>query len=327
MSFSSDPQQSVRDQAVQWLVARHSGGWKSEDEVRFNEWLSEDAAHQKAFEQVQITWVDLGKAVGGDVSRIAAARRFDGHTLSSRLQQWFIPGISFATIAVLVATLLVVPWWSGSPQTYATARGQHKTITLSDGTQIALNSNSEIVARIGHGRRSVQMNTGEALFTVTHDESRPFTVHTETGDIRDVGTVFNVEKSNGWVKVSVLEGEVKVMADSARDQVVDLGAGQGVTYDAEGNLTPVTAVDATEVLAWREWRHVYRNQPLGEALEQLRSYHDITFEFAEPELAHMPISGSFNVQDIKLFLHTLEATFPVRITVLDPNHIRLQRAG
>lgn len=327
MSSSIDSQQSVRNKAVQWLVERHSGTWKSEDEERLNDWLNQDTAHRRAFEQAQFAWDKLGDTVSGDATRIAAAREFRGISLGSRLQQWFIPGISFATATTLVALVVIVPWWNGSPQTYFTARGQQKTITLDDGTRIVLNTRSEIVTRIGHSKRSVELRNGEALFTVIHDESRPFTVRTESGNILDIGTVFNVELYKKQVNVAVLEGEVKVTADRARNQAANLGAGQGVAYDQAGILTHVTQVDAEDVMAWRKWRLVFRNQPLGEALDHLLAYHDISFEFTDPELAQMPISGSFNVQDLKLFLITLENTFPVRVTMIGPSRIRVQRAG
>ena len=324
MSFQNDTQHSVRQQAVQWLVERHSGKWDGENELRLNAWLAEDATHQQAFEQARLTWDDLGEAVAGDPARIAAARRFRAPAQRSRLQQWIAPGIAFAAGCAVFAVLVAVPWWNGTPQTYVTARGQQRTVTLNDGSSIALNADSELITRIGYGQRQVQLKHGEALFTVVHNESRPFTVHTGAGDIRDIRTVFNVESRNEQVLVSVLGGEVAVTTHRYTDKVMNLLAGQGVAFDATGILSPVARVDADEVIAWRELKLVFHDQPLGVALARLAPYHDVEFEIADPGLNAVRISGSFHIGDLNLFLKTLETAFPLRAKVLDSHHVRLQ---
>jgi transmembrane sensor len=140
-----------------------------------------------------------------------------------------------------------------------------------------------------------------------------------------VGTVFNIESRDGKVSVSVLEGEVEVTAGGAHDAVSDIGSGQGISFDSTGLLSPVAKVDADEVVAWRELKLFFHDQPLSEALARLAPYHDVAFEFSDRELSRMRISGSFHIGDLNLFLKTLETAFPVRAKVLDSHHVRLQR--
>jgi transmembrane sensor len=158
-----------------------------------------------------------------------------------------------------------------------------------------------------------------------HDDSRPFTVHAGAGDIRDVGTIFNVESRNGLVAVAVLEGEVSVTGDITRSPATNLVASQGISYDATGLLAPIASVQSEDVLAWRDWKLVFHDQPLGEALARLSPYYDVNFEITDPTLSNLRISGSFQIADLNLFLKTLATAFPIRAKILDAHHIKLQR--
>ena len=56
--------------------------------------------------------------------------------------------------------------------------------------------------------RFAQLERGEALFTVIHDESRPFIVKTGGATLTDAGTAFNVVRNGDVTEVAVSEGLV-----------------------------------------------------------------------------------------------------------------------
>ncbi len=327
MSFSKQQPPSARQQAVKWLVSRHSGRWTQVDQANLDDWLNMDATHRHAFEQARLTWNDMGNVMTENTNHITAARQFGSSSWRLRLTQSIAPGIAIATGCAVFAVLVAMPWWEGEPKTYLTQRGEHRNITLKDGSKIALNADSELSVRIGHGQRQVQLKNGEALFTVIHDDARPFTVHAGAGEIRDVGTIFNVESRYGQVTVAVLEGEINVTGDITRSPAANLVASQGVGYDATGLLTPITTVQSEDVLAWREWKLVFHDQPLQTALLRLSPYHDVRFDIPDQSLAAMRISGSFSVADLNLFLKTLTTAFPIRAKIIDVHHIKLQRVA
>src|ERR1700704_3297709 len=64
------------------------------------------------------------------------------------------------------------PVWTA----YATIVGGMQRVILQDGSQVDLNTGSEIKVRFTGGQRDVVLTHGEALFTILHRPSWPFSV-------------------------------------------------------------------------------------------------------------------------------------------------------
>ena len=95
----------------------------------------------------------------------------------------------------------------------ATRKGSKSKIILPDSTVVWLNADSRISYpdNFRGEKREVQL-TGEAFFEVTKDANRPFIIHTNTIDIKVIGTVFNVRSypEEATTETSLLTGEVEV---------------------------------------------------------------------------------------------------------------------
>lgn len=91
--------------------------------------------------------------------------------------------------------------------------GEHKRITLPDGTVVTLNAGTSLryPTEFASGIRLVEMD-GEAFFEVRKDESKPFVVRTQQADIKVLGTSFNVKAypEDDLMAVSVRTGKVEV---------------------------------------------------------------------------------------------------------------------
>lgn len=93
-----------------------------------------------------------------------------------------------------------------------TPRGKDCHITLSDGTKVWLNAESEldVPARFGDSKRKVYLK-GEAYFEVTKDKQHPFVVENEYFTTTVLGTVFNVRAfDKGDANVVLISGKVAV---------------------------------------------------------------------------------------------------------------------
>ena len=106
--------------------------------------------------------------------------------------------------------------------------GSTYKIALSDGTDLTLASGSEAVYPIGGNKRDVKLK-GEALFDVTHDEQKPFTVECANGvKVTVLGTRFNISAQAGKpVVVTVESGRVGV---SHKGNTVYLNSGEQATF-------------------------------------------------------------------------------------------------
>src|SRR6185312_12416892 len=186
---------------------------------------------------------------------------------------------------------------------YSTAVGGHKTITLSDGTRIELNTDTSLRIALKDDRRSVVLNKGEAFFQVTHDASRPFTVRVGNHRVTDLGTEFVVRREPGEVKVSLVEG---------RAQFESIGtAGSAPTVLAPGDVVVATAKDfrvtrkpvreLDETMAWRRGSLIFFHTSLAEAAKEINRYNEQKVVIADADAARLKINGTFPANDVRLF--------------------------
>ncbi len=88
-------------------------------------------------------------------------------------------------------------------------------MALPDGSIIDLNSRSRVRVHYQRDRREVELEQGEAMFSVEHDSSRPFVVQAGVGKVTVTGTRFDVRRDPAQTRVVVEAGTVKVQGREA----------------------------------------------------------------------------------------------------------------
>ncbi len=96
-------------------------------------------------------------------------------------------------------------------------------------------------------RRTAELVEGDALFEVARDAARPFVVRSGSATITVVGTRFEVSKASDRVRVSVIEGQVRV--DVAGRDVASLHPGDVLEVDAAQALRR-TKADVPSISSW-----------------------------------------------------------------------------
>ncbi len=106
-----------------------------------------------------------------------------------------------------------------------TKPGSKSKLTLPDGTQVWLNSDSKITydEKFGNDVREVQL-TGEAYFDVVKDKNRPFIIHSKVMDIKVLGTAFNVRAypDEKTFETSLIRGIIEVTLKNNPDKKIIL---------------------------------------------------------------------------------------------------------
>ena len=174
-----------------------------------------------------------------------------------------------------------------------TQRGEIITVVLSDQTEVTLNAGSRIIypSIFTGDERSVELY-GEAIFDVTSDPARPFTVKTENMNIRVLGTVFDVKEyaDDLSASVSVVSGKVEV---GITGEKIILDKNRQVKMDkSTGNIETMT-IDADNYLSWTSGTLFFNQTPIREVVNILnRHYTQVDIELAEGEYAKL-ISGKY----------------------------------
>lgn len=201
---------------------------------------------------------------------------------------------------------------------YVTPRGQRADFNLPDGTHVVLSVASRLRVPVGYGAgtrpRDVYLE-GEAYFEVTHNERKPFAVHTASAVARDLGTRFGVRAypDEAAMQVAVAEGTVALRAAAAdrRDERL-LSARQLGQLDGTGAITVRSGVDLDRYLAWTDGRLVFDNTPLREAMPQLGRWYDLDFRLGDSSLGILPLTATFTNQPTDDVLQLLALTLGLR---------------
>ena len=326
----SPSRSSARDEALAWIIRLRSGEVKPADRRDFEQWLNAHPTHPAEYERAMEMWGKLDHIPPFLEAELADA---DQYWAQHVRQSWAraTTGIwdwrqAFAgmSVAVVVMVIGLLVWqWPGSPiqhATYRTAKGEQRNVTLTDGSTILMNTDSQVSVRLSHEIRLVDLHRGEALFTVAHEPERPFDVYAANGIIHDIGTEFLVRQSLAKVQVAVLEGRVAVEAPAQTPTALvmhpqSLREGEEVYYTTDGELSTVTPFDVQTTAAWRHGQLVFVETPLEEVLHEWARYRSDVIRLRDPSLGRVPFSGAFRLDNIEGFFRALEdllALHPVR---------------
>jgi transmembrane sensor len=213
-------------------------------------------------------------------------------------RSWRVTGFAAAAGLAALATLAQFrgsrPAVAVTERAYATAVGQRDSLRLPDGSTVVLAPGSRLTlaADFGTDTREVTLE-GAAYFDVRHDATRPFTVHTATADVRDIGTAFSVKTAGAdEVLVDVTHGIVALSGRRAARAPVELRAGdRGVLAREALTVSRGSVTDAD--VAWTRGRLSYRDASLAEVRADLRRWYGVELQVSDRVLATRTITASF----------------------------------
>lgn len=272
-------------------------------------WLAEDAQHARAYEETQRLWDRTGKLRND--ARLQALKAADLAALQR--PHWFSAGWVLAAAVltlVLGSAYLAVRFMASPPAaTYATALGERRTEILADGTQVVLNTDTAIEAKYTRGRRSVELQRGEARFEVMHDAARPFVVSAGVDTVTALGTRFQVRRDTDATVVTLLKGRVEVAQGKQRrilqpNEQARLSANTGII---------VQTVDPAQVNGWLDGWLRFRNAPLGQVVAEANRYSPRKLRLGDSTLAGLELSGNFHTGDSASIASAIEQILPVRV--------------
>ena len=217
-----------------------------------------------------------------------------------------IPAIHFFRNTKTEQTLSVVQYGEEA----VTGRGEIKTVVLPDQTKVTLNVESSLkYPAVFEGERKVELK-GEAIFEVTPDSERPFTVATTDMNVSVLGTIFDVKAypDDELAIVSVASGKVKVALGHAplsantslsSSAPLILEKNDQLKIDkASGNIEKHT-IDAENYQMWTNGVLYFSRTPIREVVNMLnRSYPQMVFELAEGEYPDL-ITGRLDLEQMK----------------------------
>ncbi len=220
--------QNLMHEAADWIARVHAPDCSAAELSALTGWLETSEAHADAYATAIVLWSERREAVRAPLpapgSVIPFAARFRQPAVT-----W---GAGLAGLAAAIVAAIV--WLSpfGSPATrYETRAGGRQEVTLSDGTDLRLNTNTLVSVRIDDRQRVLRLDHGEVAIDVGEKSDAPLTVMAGDILIRDVSAQLSVSRLDGVVRVTL-------RGDEAND-ILDGGSENDAMYGGEGNDTYV----------------------------------------------------------------------------------------
>ncbi|MFR5659516.1 FecR family protein [Butyricimonas paravirosa] len=187
-------------------------------------------------------------------------------------------------------------------------RGGEYSITLSDGTIVYLNSESELrypVNFVGRDRRVYL--SGEAYFDVTQNKEHPFIVEMKNSVVRVLGTSFDVRAyaDEDEVLTTLVQGVVRF---SAGKESVVLEPGKQAILDKLGRIE-TREVDTYLYTAWKEGVFAFKKQRLEEIMKVVSRWYDVNIFWENVSQKEVTFTGKMKrYDDFSKIVEMLEMT-------------------
>jgi transmembrane sensor len=196
-------------------------------------------------------------------------------------------------------------------QTYASAHAERRVLRLVDGSVVTMAAATRVAVSYEDGERRIRLTQGQALFDVARNPHRPFIVETPHGEIKALGTSFDVALGRDQAEVTVVEGVVQILASTRAAGVANSDAlsktarrGEhvrfGVTERREGSVAFISQSDDADIeraVAWTHGQLVFRGETLEQAIAAVNLYSKEQLVLRDRRYADVPVFGVVNQGD------------------------------
>ncbi|WP_018998397.1 FecR family protein [Hirschia maritima] len=315
--------EQISAEACSWVAQMETGNLSRADLAALREWVARSPAHANEINAIA--------KLSGSMQVLTECLEHleSGKNNSLRKKTVFQPAF-LAVVATLVISSCVFMFLYRSEQpqfdvaSLTTQKGEFQSLTLSDGSIIEANTDSEIRVEYSKTARKVKLLRGEALFDVAHVPNRPFIV--EAGDFRSeaLGTSFSIKLNDKHTELSVVDGVVSFsrigseLESEGREQAptkLVLNAGQSISSSGENlnekplsvsQISILTPKDISRRLSWTEGLLEFSDTPLNEVVSEVNRYVDVPISISDIELNNMQIGGIYRAGDMAGMLEAFE---------------------
>ena len=243
-----------------------------------------------------------------------------------RVAQWA------AAAAIVLATswaLYTATQKKTLPEEYTiikTAFGEKRKVWLPDSSIVILNGNSELKVPklwLEDTIRTVWLQ-GEGYFEITKAKTPGkdfFVVHTNSMDVKVLGTKFNINAYTENASVALKEGKVQVLYtgknNDGKSTIYEMKPGDVVQLQTAAT-SPLIETTSTENIAdWASNEYHFDYTPLKEIGEMIEQRFGYRMVWEDSLLAERTLNGHMHAIDLDELIDALEVTMNINIEKKD----------
>lgn len=234
-------------------------------------------------------------------------------------------------IAASVLVMITISGWIFKDnlmyETHQTTYGETRSLQLSDGSTVTLNTNSSLsVPRFGFGNRTREvLLKGEAEFKVKHKANhQKFIVKTDNLlDIVVLGTEFTVYARKRGAKVVLNQGKIQLRYQEGKtNKQIMMKPGDFLTFDGQNHLKKEVTQKPEKLAAWKDHRFVFEETTLQEVAYLLEENYGLQVNIEGKELSERVIMGSFRAENVDELLQSISELLDINV-VRQGNQVQL----
>ncbi len=191
-------------------------------------------------------------------------------------------------------------------------RGGEWLIKLSDGTQVWLNSESQLKFPTGFMEgetRQVELIYGEAYFEVTPStqfNGSRFKVVSQSQEVEVLGTEFNIRayKNENLTFTTLVKGKVNVNSKGLKHR---LKPNQQLSFNLKTDQLNISFVDVFSEISWKEGIFSFEDKSLHDIMKVLSRWYDIEVVFEDENIKKEEFFGLIRKdQDLEKIMKTIK---------------------
>ncbi len=281
----------------QFIERYLKGDTTKQERILFHRWVEADERNKQRFEKQRYAF---------DSSLLTAQENYYPKLDEYKHRRLITTWVRIAASVLVVLSVGMLTYWGWEDNQEGTRMmaeciqvpvGQRVQLTLSDGTNVWLNSNSRLsFPRIFDKKRREVTLDGEGYFEVTKSADHPFVVNTEDYEVKVLGTTFNVKSysETGNFSTSLISGSVEV-SDKVGTQTLRMRPNE--TVSKRGNLLYKSPSNQDNEYSWREGIYNFQNKSYEEVFGELATYYGMELQLRNEHIGEYRCTGKFRMID------------------------------
>ncbi len=305
---------------IENLIVRYlNGNSNHEEHEELLAWIEEMPSNQSEYLRVKDIWDALKNQKDNTAEQLVQFYKNQYSKSKSRQLVWIWSLSAVAAIlllGVIISVLIPIDRVSQSEnlQVFSVPLGSRSKVLLADGSEVSLNSGSELKYSAGFSAENRMVSlSGEAFFNVKSDAKHPFTVKTSDFDIKVTGTKFNVcsYADNKYSTATLAEGKISLrLKDNA--SMFKVEPGKKFQLDRINKKHSLDEADVESEIAWKDDQFIFKNIPFPELAKRLERWYDVKLNYSDQKLQNYAFTGKFkNQETIWQVLDALSLTTPI----------------
>ena len=198
-------------------------------------------------------------------------------------------------------------------------RDEMGKLTLPDGTKVWLNKNSTFryPKEFDENGREVYLE-GEGYFEVKKNPSKPFVVHSESMQVRVLGTIFNLKTDlvNRSAIATLVQGEIEVKGNHNEGMIV-LTPRQEAELDGVSHRLMVRQID-TGIEHWHNNSFVFESADIFTIARTLEKFYGVRIVLSSDLNTKSTYSGTLiKSEKVEEVLNSVNNAIPIKYRIED----------